>query len=327
MAQGKDPVDGRPNGSRTREIAADIDRTRDILDRTVDAIVGKLTPSQLLSEAVGVLRSGSGTILGKVIDTAREHPVPATVVACGVGLLLWERSGSSRSGGYSAGHGFPYETDTRPGAFERVRDKAQDATQGAADALGTVKDTVQEKAHDATEAVRETLHGVKETGDAARQVVREKLHDVRDQAGHLRQAAHQQVKRARIGFWQTMDQQPLVVGGIALALGAAAALLVPTTEKEAELMGEPRERLLERAGEAGRQVLEKGKHVVRAAADVLREEAREEGLSPDQLAEKARRVVRQAEEAALDTAEQERLVPAGATSGSGGGPTSGGSTS
>src|SRR5438552_4053188 len=101
MAEGKDVV-SRPNGTsgnghasgsdRPEQIAADIDRTRSSMDRTVDAIMGKLTPSQLMLEAAGVLRTGSSSVLEKVVETAREHPLPATIIAAGIGMLLMERN-------------------------------------------------------------------------------------------------------------------------------------------------------------------------------------------------------------------------------------------
>jgi hypothetical protein len=295
MAQGKGPVEERGDGaSRSREIAADIDRTRDALDRTVDAIVGKLSPSQLLMECVHVVRSGSGSILGRVVETAREHPVPATIVATGLGMLLWERSGS---GGYQEAAG--------RGPVERVKEKARDATHGMAERLDEVKDSVQEgthhvkeAAHQAKDKVTEKLQEAKETTQQAKDVVREKLHDVKDAARH-------KVKDARIGFWQTMDRQPLVIGGIALALGAAAALLLPATDREDELMGEARERFKDKAEDVGRQVLEKGKQVARTAAGVLHEEVREQGLTPQQIAEKVRVVARETEQAAIRETEQE----------------------
>jgi hypothetical protein len=255
-------VSGQADSGRSREIAADIDRTREALDRTVDAIVGKLTPSQLLGELVHILRSGSSSVLGRVMSTAREHPVPATVVAAGLGMVLWERSGRSSSARES--RGYDYEYDLERGGVRRVKEKAQEAAAG----------------------------------------VEEKLEQVKGRLDEVREEARRKVKDARIGFWQNMDQQPLVVGGIALALGAAVALLVPRTAREDELMGEAKERVKDRAEEIGREVLDRGKEVAQTAADVLREEAREQGLAPDQLAEKARTVARETEQAVRRKAEE-----------------------
>lgn len=318
MAEGKDPVGGRPNGNgRSREIAADIDRTRDALDRTVDAIVGKLTPSQLLLELAHVFRSGSSSVVSRVVDTARDHPVPATIVAAGLGMMLWERAEKAPPAGpYRLRDEYDEYGTARPGGVHRMTEKAREATSGVAGTLEDVKGTVQERTHHVTEAARETahhareavtekLHEARETTHQAKEAVRERVQGAKEEARHLKESARRQVKQARIGFWQTMDQQPLVVGGIAVALGAAAALLAPRTEREDELMGEASERVREKAEDAGRQVLDKGKQVARTAGEVIRQEAREQGLTPDQLADKVRTVARDTEEAAVRTAEEE----------------------
>jgi len=98
MAQGKDPVT-RPNGGgsdRSHQIEADIDRTRAAMDRTVDAIAGKLTPQQLMFEAMGVFKDGSSALATKVVQTAKEHPIPATIIGIGLGLLFTEKSRSEK---------------------------------------------------------------------------------------------------------------------------------------------------------------------------------------------------------------------------------------
>ena len=100
MAQGKDPVT-RPNGGgsdRSHQIEADIDRTRAAMDRTVDAIAGKLTPQQLMLEAMGVFKDGSSALATKVVQTAREHPVPATIIGIGIGLIFMEKARGESTG-------------------------------------------------------------------------------------------------------------------------------------------------------------------------------------------------------------------------------------
>ena len=55
-----------------------------------------------------------------------------------------------------------------------------------------------------------------------------------------------------------------MVGAAVLAVGVVTGLLIPSTEKEDELMGETRDHLLDEAKEAGQQALDKGKHVAEA---------------------------------------------------------------
>jgi hypothetical protein len=70
----------------------------------------------------------------------------------------------------------------------------------------------------------------------------------------------------------------------------------------------------------GRQVLEKGKQVARTAAGAIREEAREQGLAPDQLVEKVKAVARETEQKTMEKAEEELepVLAGSSTPGTGG---------
>jgi hypothetical protein len=109
-----------------------------------------------------------------------------------------------------------------------------------------------------------------------------------------RERARYRARQARVGFWQTMEERPLAIGAAALALGVVAGLMIPSTRKEDELMGETRDRLMERAKEVGGEALEKGKQVASVAVDTLKEEAERQDLTPEKLAEKVRTVAREA---------------------------------
>ena len=62
-----------------------------------------------------------------------------------------------------------------------------------------------------------------------------------------------------------MRDNPLVVGAIAVAVGAAIGLALPSTEKEDELLGEAKDRLLEGAKSVAGEAL----HQVEAKVDEL----------------------------------------------------------
>ena len=298
MAQVKDPVT-RPNGGgeRSHQIEADIDRTRAAMDRTVDAIAGKLTPQQLLLEALGVFKDGSSALANKVVQTAREHPVPATIIGIGIGLLLTERGKSSASSVDPRHVGFG-------GYGEHPAGEPSVRTEGVAGAVRDrtvgVKDAVVLGAMEAREKVGETAAHVKEQVSHAKD-------QVKTQAEHVPVYARQQWHDAQLGFWRTMDEKPFAVGMAALAAGVAAGLTVPATRKEKELMGETRDRLVDQAKDLGREAVDKGKQVARAATDVVKAEVERQGLKPSAIAEKVRAIGREAEQALKS--EAERVMP------------------
>jgi hypothetical protein len=417
MDQGKDQLKGRAAGSQ--QARANIDLTRQAMDRTIDAIEGKLTPGQLLLEGLSLLRSGGASGANKIMDLAREHPLPACVIGVGVGMMIREASkkevdvqgagmaapmgygygpptgyapgygyGPPPTGGYAAsGYGYaPPRADYGDGdgpAHSRVREtvgsaasgvthaasaakeKVSEVTQNAretvnrsvhdardtvAEAAHTAKETVSGAAHTAKETVsgaaqsaRETVTGAAETvreraaavAGAARETARETFGSVQEQASRLRQSAHVQVRDAKIGFWQKLDQDPLVVGAAAVAVGLVAGLLLPSTRREDEMLGETRDELMNRAKEQGRDVVEKGKYVAQAAVQTLKTEAEQQGFTPEALKEKARTIGRDVVEQVKSDAKREGLIPEpgtssssrGAGDGSTSGPGNGGATS
>jgi hypothetical protein len=318
MAQGKDPVTTRPNGGsdRSHQIEAEIDRTRAAMDRTVDAISGKLTPQQLMLEAMGVFKDGSSAFATQVVETARAHPVPATIIGIGLGLLLTEKSRGERSvktadadtGHRVAGFGGygPYaggEPPVRTGG-KSVKDKTAE-----------VKDAVALGAMEAREMIGDTAAHVKEQAAHVKDQVAQGAEAVREQAAQVPAYARQQWHDAQLGFWQTMDQKPFAIGAAALAAGVCAGLAVPSSRKEKELMGETRDRLLDQAKELGREAVDKGRQVARVATDVVKTEAGKQGLNPAAVAEKVRTISREAEQALkkeVDKVVPEPLVATGA---------------
>jgi hypothetical protein len=324
MAQEQDPVT-RPNGGsgRSQQIEADIDRTRAAMDRTVDAIAGKLTPQQLMMEALGVFKDGSSALAAKVVQTAREHPVPATIIGIGIGLLLTESAKAGSSGGTST---TDFDTRNRNVGFGGYGDHAAGEpdvrtdgfTNAVKDKTAEVKDTVAYGAMEAREKVGEKAAQVKQQASHVKEQVKaqagqlkeqvtETTEHVREKAANVPVYARQQWHDAQLGFWQTMDQKPFAIGMAALAAGVAAGLTVPATRKENELMGEARDRLLDQAKGLGRDAVDKGRQVARAATDVVKTEVDRQGLRPAAIAEKVRTIGREAEQALK--AEAERVVP------------------
>jgi len=82
---------------------------------------------------------------------------------------------------------------------------------------------------------------------------------------------------------ETFCQQPLALGVLGLAVGAAVAASMPVTETENEYLGETSDLVQAKAGkvfeEKSQQAVELGTKVVDAVAD----EAQKQGLTPSQL--------------------------------------------
>ncbi|HSN86380.1 MAG TPA: DUF3618 domain-containing protein [Thermoanaerobaculia bacterium] len=319
------------SGQGSEAIRSDIDRTRANMDETFAALDAKLTPSQLLLEGWNLFRGGSTAGASKLWRVAREHPMPAAVIGLGLGWLLVESSRNeedSRKGfrgdyGYGRGtyggdYGYTGTTGYATGGYAGTSGySGADYDEESGGRLSAVKDKVKDAAESAKDAVSGAGHKVGDkVGDAAGWTKEHALdlgHRTKDQAYALRGKAKTQVRRARVGFWQTMEENPLMVGAATLALGVIAGLAIPSTRKEDEMMGETRDRLVDEVKEAGQQAMEKGKHVAEAVVDKVKDEAQSQGLTPEtvvgNVAEKVKTVAREAVSTAKEEAQRQNLTP------------------
>jgi len=338
MAQREDFVTGTSDldagsGRNSSEIRSEIDRTRSDMDETFAALDAKMTPKEIGLELWNLFKGGSSTGASKLWQVAREHPMPAAVVGLGLGWLLVETSGKSDkdaydglyrgeyrgadSGAYGYGRtsyrqgyagtgSYPvsgYESDDESsGVLSAAGDKVKDLAGSAKDAFSTAGDKVSDAAGWTKEHASELGH---EVADRASSMG----HQVADRASALRGQAKQKARSAKLGFWQTMEENPLMVGAAVLALGVIAGLAVPSTDKEDELMGETRDRLLDDVKEAGQQALDKGKHVAEAVVDKVKEEAQHQGLTAENVVDKVKTVAREATNTVKEEAQRQNLTP------------------
>ena len=81
------------------------------------------------------------------------------------------------------------------------------------------------------------------------------------------------MQSARQNWDNVLQDNPLVLGAVGLAIGAVVAALAPRTEAEDKLMGEARDDLVEQAKRAGSEKLEQAKQTATAAATSVKDAA------------------------------------------------------
>ncbi len=157
----------------------------------------------------------------------------------------------------------------RPGAGEGVLNRAGSAVGDfASGAQETVSNAASQTWETAASAAGQAREGV---SNLAGQVA-ERASDL---GGQVRQGA----LRAQDQYRQAVIDNPLAVGAVALAAGAAVGLMLPSTQTENRWMGETRENLVQAAEQAARGTIEKVRQVAGEAGRVAREAAEGQGLT------------------------------------------------
>ncbi|MFQ8433180.1 DUF3618 domain-containing protein [Amaricoccus sp. W119] len=222
-----------------RTIEREIDRDRERVSETIDALRAKVSAEGLVDEIAKAISSHGGEITGGLGRAIRENPLP--LLLTGIGLTWLMASSSERTA-----------PDTRPAPGPRpdMGGLADRVSHTAAEAVGGVRDTVAH-ARDAGGQALGVAGGMasgaagmaRGIAGAAAEVTRDGLDaglsQVRAAAGWS--GAHG--REIRQGFGALAEEQPLVVGALALALGAAIGGALPRTRTEDALLGAEADRL------------------------------------------------------------------------------------
>lgn len=280
-------------GDETVELRAEIAQTQADLSETINAIQDKLNPQTMMDRARDTARETAADIatqaketvreatIGKaehmvsdvgatargtgssIMETIRQNPLPAALAAIGVGWL-W----MNRARGASDGNG-SYQSSARPsyGAYGTATPYGRWNAEYDNDASGM---------SGAQDAVRQ---GVQQAQDTAGRLANQ----AQTGASILAAGTQQQAQRAQGQFQQMLQETPLAVGGIALALGAAVGLAIPETPPEHQLMGEARDTLMQKAQSSAQDTMQKVQDVAQkvgtTAADTAKNEAQNAGLT------------------------------------------------
>jgi hypothetical protein len=211
---------GPDAGSDPERLERSADRIRADLDRTLGALERKLSPSQLLDRSLAYLRDHGGELTRSVGDTVRHNPVPVVLAVAGIGWLI-ASSVRARKADHDDAYG-----DESPYADDRYADERRRTG----------------KLHGRLAAARERIHA---KGEAAASKI-----------GQATEATRERTRRARYQVESTIERQPILLGSLAVALGALIGAVIPATQYEDRVVGQVRDRAVERARKVGERQYE-----------------------------------------------------------------------
>jgi len=304
MTAVRDPVDPVPtrNGDArsAEELERDLKRIRSQMDHTLNLIEDRLSPHRLIDRALDHLHGGPGLFASNLGRTIRRHPVPTAMFAAGLAWLLLAERGDKIERPYrrSGGDRAPYHL-REASSLSGTSPPPQSHFEGEENMSGNWDQS------------RGNRRGLQDRFSST-------LEDTRDRIGQVGSIAQHQVDRARTGFEQMLEEQPLVLGAVAIALGAVLGATLPTTRIENRYLGPSRDNLQDRVGEYARDQWERAKSVVTSAGTAAEEQAEKEGIMPSAVAEQVKGSARRVADAATSAAQAEADRQRSGSSGSGG---------
>jgi hypothetical protein len=279
-----------PGSKSAAEIEREVRQSRADIEQTLDAIQERLSPGQMVDQAIGYLRGGRGVDFARNLgDSIAANPLPVALLGVGVAWLMFSSQRSPRDD--EAMRAAYWEDDLDAAEEHYAGFIVEEHETGFAEEdmgyLGPKAETGEglgAQLKEAGESVKGTMAGLGERARDAGARVRHAGERARDRFGSVRagaaeraHAARERVRRhgyrAKRGMLRTLDEQPLVLGAIGLAIGAALGAALPPTRTEDELMGDARDGALRRATRVGREQAEKLRKAAGAVATAAREEA------------------------------------------------------
>lgn len=180
----------------------------------------------------------------------------------------WEQGASSETNGTNASLA-ESASQVATEAGETVQQLWDDAKESAEQAKATVDTRVQTISEQTQSAVSSVAEQAEQFATQARNQTQEWHEQSRDQARYWGRETQRQAQRTGEQIQQTINDNPIAFGALALGIGAAIGLLLPATRVEDDLMGETRDQLLDSAQTVAQDVSERAQKVAEEIAPEL----------------------------------------------------------
>jgi len=324
-------------------LTATVEQLRSTVSETASDLRERIRPDAIKAEVSQYVRSRGEQLLDDLTTAARENPIQAVAVGAsvaypllrvaraipipilmiGAGLFLTssktgqslnqrltdaaaDRASAGRE--FASGHidrlnqAVSDRTDRLSSAAERFQDRAGTVGASVADRAADIRDqgsqavsaavaNVQDIASSAAEAGRRTMDATKDASLQAARKVRETASDLQERVGSTLQ--------------QSIEQNPLLVAGAGLVVGALIASALPRSDLEANVIGRTGKAVRRGADAAGARGIHAAKDAISGAYDEATRQAEAEGLTPEGVDAGAREIgqrLKRVAEAAVTTA-------------------------
>lgn len=278
---------------RPGDIEEEIALTRARMQSTIEAIKKDLSPGQMVDQVLHSVREGKAhdvatTAMHSVGDIVKANPLPAAVI--GIGLVWLAASNRSKSASPAPIARAPQrDFDLQPQdvesqglppissapAFESYDAAGSPESSQSSQSASWSPSSGESQARHAKQRVSHLAHGARAKVHGATSKVSGAAHGAASRAKGVAQKATGKATsgalRARDATVRTYGEQPLVIGAIAVGVGALFGALLPSTQREDQLLGAQRDRVKQRVDAASAEMLGRVKQKVDEGAQRLHE--------------------------------------------------------
>lgn len=234
-----------------QEIQSDLREIRGEIQGTLQALGSQLQPGQLLHQVWESLRGGGGAgrFFKNLGRTVEENPLPVVLIGASFGYLIYADSRQR----HPESHRIEVESTEGSEKGARARSMAHEG----AERMRSLKEGAQGSARKLRSGAHDLGENVRGKLQATRTKAREMGSYTQEEWRHMGARARQAGERGR----DLVHEQPLILAGLGLALGAAVAAMAPMSRKEHQLLGTKGRELKEQARHAAHEATDKAKAI------------------------------------------------------------------
>lgn len=252
--------------------------------QTAEALQDRMSPGKMVDEVMTYMKNSDGPLaLDNLRRQARDNPLAVAMIGSGIAWLVFGGGVDRTRHSTHALHRdrylpSPYREDRYTshhgddGGGSGFASTVGDAASGMAEKASHFAEWSRETAESATDSLRDAAGGASDRASRAR-------HEAMDRGYAAVDEMRDMADRGRRTVMDALDREPLVLGAIGVAVGAALGAMLPHTRFEDETFGESRDELLRNAERVVDRAAESARHVGEEALQAAQTAAKEEGLA------------------------------------------------
>jgi hypothetical protein len=217
--------------SYTEQLERETEQSRSELAATITELKASMTPGQVLDQLTDYAGDGdAGAFYRNLRTQVGRNPVPVTLIGAGIAWMMFANRHGVADGRHDS------DTARRIGdGADRIGESVSAGARSAASSVGEgarrAGDSVGNAAGQAATSVMRTASSAYDTVAGSASSAMSMVGDSASEVGHRTASTG----RSFLAFCR---EEPLVLAGIGIALGAAIGTAFPSTEAENRLMGD-----------------------------------------------------------------------------------------
>lgn len=198
-------------------------------------------------------------------EAARHNPLSAALIGMGVLWLFTGDRTAERAKDLFGRSGLDRIPDVASDAMEAARSTLRSGAEVIGERFASAKDALQDGGSDAIDHVSRWGHDYADTAS--------------EYVGWMPGGSVEMFDTVRSNLSEVFRAQPLALGAIGLAIGAGIAAALPSSETEAEYLGETSDALKAKASEFATEQTARATAVAESVVTAVTDETRKQGLT------------------------------------------------